>query len=181
MQKQAKNLKIDANSSAFQEIIRYVWIPRLLQKIEGSSTSSSPSSSLSTYPTVSDQPVNCSAPDLPPPPPPQQEVSGHHQGHVDHNSDSEHGSNSCISSTESMNCSQISELSEYPASPFHSMCTFQKDSFYVDNLDTMTLATLSVTEGGFQNSTCEPHVSESNWVEYDFGDNMWNMDEFMAI
>ncbi|KAF3663868.1 MYB-like transcription factor EOBI [Capsicum chacoense] len=38
VQKQARNLKIDANSAAFQEMIRYLWIPRLLQKIQSSSS-----------------------------------------------------------------------------------------------------------------------------------------------
>ncbi|KAF2298713.1 hypothetical protein GH714_025702 [Hevea brasiliensis] len=127
--------------------------------------------------------------DLPlPPPPPQQlpqEVSGYHQEHLDHNSDSEHTSNSCISSTESMNFSQISQLSEYPNSPFHGMGTFQKDCYYVDigcnNMETMALATLSVPAGEFQNPLCDPHVAESNWVGCDFGGNIWSMDEFMAI
>ncbi|KAJ9174034.1 hypothetical protein P3X46_017107 [Hevea brasiliensis] len=195
VQKQARHLKVDANSAAFQDIIRCFWIPRLLQKIEGSKTlslsssSSRSSSMLSQNPTVSDQPVNYAAPDLPlPPPPPQQlpqEVSGYHQEHHDHNSDSEHTSNSCISSTESMNFSQISQLSEYPNSPFHGIGTFQKDCYYVDigcnNMETMALATLSVPAGEFQNPLCDPHVAESNWVGCDFGGNIWSMDEFMAI
>ncbi|KAJ8536022.1 hypothetical protein K7X08_034423 [Anisodus acutangulus] len=37
VQKQARNLKIDSNSAAFQEMIRCLWIPRLLQKIQSSS------------------------------------------------------------------------------------------------------------------------------------------------
>nr|XP_048331657.1 transcription factor MYB62-like [Ziziphus jujuba var. spinosa] len=41
VQKQAKHLKIDSKSTAFQDIIRYFWMPRLLQKIEESSSSSS--------------------------------------------------------------------------------------------------------------------------------------------
>ncbi|XP_050238635.1 transcription factor MYB62-like [Mercurialis annua] len=39
VQKQAKHLKIDANSTAFQEIVRSFWMPRLLQKIQESSSS----------------------------------------------------------------------------------------------------------------------------------------------
>ncbi|XP_016509793.1 transcription factor MYB62 isoform X3 [Nicotiana tabacum] len=34
VQKQAKHLKIDSNSAAFQHMIRCIWIPRLLQKIQ---------------------------------------------------------------------------------------------------------------------------------------------------
>ncbi|KAI9173968.1 hypothetical protein LWI28_009584 [Acer negundo] len=39
VQKQARHLKIDANSTAFQDVIRCYWMPRLLQKIQGSSDS----------------------------------------------------------------------------------------------------------------------------------------------
>lgn len=40
VQKQARHLKIDTNSPQFQEIIRHIWIPRLLQKIQDPSGSS---------------------------------------------------------------------------------------------------------------------------------------------
>ncbi|OAY50174.1 transcription factor MYB62 [Manihot esculenta] len=180
VQKQARHLKVDANSTAFQDIIKRFWIPRLLQKIEGSTTSSSSSSSstiLSENPTVvAHQPVNYAAQNFqyPIPPPPPQEVPGNHQGRHDHNSDSENGSNPCISSTESINISQISQVSEYPASLFHGMGSFPKDSYYVDNMEAMSLASLSVPAGVVQN------LGESNWGGYDFGD-MWSMDELMAI
>ncbi|XP_065864234.1 transcription factor MYB62-like [Euphorbia lathyris] len=38
VQKQARQLQVDANSTAFQEIIRRFWMPRLLQKIQSSSS-----------------------------------------------------------------------------------------------------------------------------------------------
>lgn len=50
VQKQARNLKIDSNSAAFQEMIRSLWIPRLLQKIQSSSVSPSIQSSQSSTP-----------------------------------------------------------------------------------------------------------------------------------
>ncbi|XP_009804370.1 MYB-like transcription factor EOBI isoform X1 [Nicotiana sylvestris] len=48
VQKQAKHLKIDSNSAAFQHMIRCIWIPRLLQKIQGSSAIPSIQTSQST-------------------------------------------------------------------------------------------------------------------------------------
>lgn len=39
MQKQARHLKIDPNSNQFQELIRCVWMPRLIQKIHSQSSS----------------------------------------------------------------------------------------------------------------------------------------------
>ncbi|KAK6795758.1 hypothetical protein RDI58_009213 [Solanum bulbocastanum] len=50
VQKQARNLKIDSNSAAFQEMIRSLWIPRLLQKIQSSSVTPSIQSSQSSTP-----------------------------------------------------------------------------------------------------------------------------------
>lgn len=47
VQKQARNLKIDSNSAAFQEMIRCLWIPRLLQKIQSTSVEPSIQSSQS--------------------------------------------------------------------------------------------------------------------------------------
>ncbi|XWS60952.1 hypothetical protein CRYUN_Cryun07bG0083300 [Craigia yunnanensis] len=52
VQKQARHLKIDANSTAFQNVIRYFWMPRLLQKMEGSSSFSSMISENSTVPPL---------------------------------------------------------------------------------------------------------------------------------
>nr|GMC69477.1 transcription factor MYB62 [Ipomoea batatas] len=37
VQKQARHLKIDSNSAAFQQLIRGFWMPRLIQKIQASS------------------------------------------------------------------------------------------------------------------------------------------------
>ncbi|XP_049367265.1 transcription factor MYB62-like [Solanum verrucosum] len=50
VQKQARNLKIDSNSAAFQEMIRSLWIPRLLQKIQSSSVPPSIQGSQSSTP-----------------------------------------------------------------------------------------------------------------------------------
>ncbi|XP_015891700.3 transcription factor MYB78 [Ziziphus jujuba] len=44
VQKQAKQLKCDVNSKQFQDAMRYVWIPRLIERIQASSTSESSSS-----------------------------------------------------------------------------------------------------------------------------------------
>ncbi|XVF80718.1 hypothetical protein PTKIN_Ptkin15bG0097700 [Pterospermum kingtungense] len=46
VQKQAKQLKCDVNSQQFRDAMRYVWIPRLMERIHA--TSQSPSGQLST-------------------------------------------------------------------------------------------------------------------------------------
>ncbi|XP_031259333.1 transcription factor MYB62-like [Pistacia vera] len=189
VQKQARHLKIDANSAAFQDVIRYFWIPRLLQKINESSSSSSSSSSAlhnSQNSTVNilnpqsfddhanfQQYYSTSSSPLPAAPP---KVAG--QGAVNYgfnqqelNSDSEHGPNSSISSSESMNISQISQFSDYQTSPFHYQYnTFQKD-FYLETM---------ANQGDFINplSDCQIEADNNNWAEYDLAaDGMWTMDE----
>ncbi|CAK7349712.1 unnamed protein product [Dovyalis caffra] len=194
VQKQARHLKIDVNSTAFQDIIRCFWMPRLLQKIGGSSTSSSAMPSLS--PAVS-QPILNYAPQLsstftPALPPLQQEahldvsVTMHGLEHHDQTSDSEHGTSSCISSAESMNVSHMSQLSEYPTSPFQALgnnsdySTLVKDGYYVDSncydMEAIDLATMSMP-GELGISAGDRHMADDNWAGCDFGDTMWNVDE----
>ncbi|KAJ4827213.1 hypothetical protein Tsubulata_040201 [Turnera subulata] len=163
VQKQARHLKIDANSTKFQDMIRGFWIPRLLQKIEGSS--SSPPDISSVTPTISQPIINYNPdyqhstlqPPLPPPAPQSDQVScqaplvdmsstvamQYSLEHYEQLSDSEHcTSNSCISSTESiMSISHGShQFSEYPPSPFYAIgdntnasATFMKDCYYIDS------------------------------------------------
>nr|URY18810.1 MYB protein [Zanthoxylum bungeanum] len=177
VQKQARHLKIDANSTAFHEIIRCFWMPRLLQKMDGSS-------SLSRNSMVSDQPFDnafqnsASAPIL------LSQVPGR-EGLIDrqelNSSDSEHGTGttttSCISSSESMNISQISQFSDYPNGAFHvhnSYNTFAKDFCQFDN-NCYDMETINQ-----QPETMPAPVfgDFSNWVhECDLEDNIWNMDE----
>lgn len=41
MQKQAKQLKVDVNSKEFRDAMRYIWMPRLAERIQAASGSSS--------------------------------------------------------------------------------------------------------------------------------------------
>ncbi|KAJ0048350.1 hypothetical protein Pint_16495 [Pistacia integerrima] len=172
------------------DVIRYFWIPRLIQKMNESSSSSSSSSSSALHnsqnstvnilnPQSFDDHANfqqyysTSSSPLPAAPP---KVAG--QGAVNYgfnhqelNSDSEHGPNSSISSSESMNISQISQFSDYQTSPFHyQYSTFQKD-FYLETM---------ANQGDFINplSDCQIEADNNNWAEYDLAaDGMWTMDE----
>ncbi|XP_044476685.1 transcription factor MYB62-like [Mangifera indica] len=159
VQKQARHLKIDANSTAFQHIIRYFWIPRLLQKINETSSLSSSSSALhdSQNSTVDLNPQPYySTSSSPPPAPPPLKLAGY-QG-----SGSEHSTISCMSSSEFSGCQ---------TSPFQNQnSTFQKDFC----LETMA------NQGDFNNpvSDFRLEAENNNWVEYDFpADSMWNIDE----
>ncbi|KAJ6687773.1 TRANSCRIPTION FACTOR MYB21-LIKE [Salix koriyanagi] len=186
VQKQARHFKIDANSTAFQDIIRCFWMPRLLQKIGGSSAMPSP------RPPVSQPNLN-HAPQLSTFPPAQQQqvpldmsFTMHCLEPREQTSGSEHGTGSCISSAESMNASQMSQLSEYPASPFQAMgnnseySTPVKGCYHVDSscydMEAINLAAMSVP-GELGILAGDRHMEEGDWGGYDFGDTMWNMDE----
>lgn len=186
VQKQARHLKIDANSTAFQEIIQCFWMPRLLQKMDASS-----SSTLSQNPTINSQPFDhafhhhdsASAQTI------SHQVP-YDQGLIDHqemnsSSDSEHGigtSTSCISSSDSMNFSHMSQFSEYPTGGDH---------FHANNNDSTEYNTFAKDFCQFDNNCYDmeninqpetmpaPVAGDfNNWVpEYDLEDNMWNMDE----
>ncbi|XP_044465718.1 transcription factor MYB62-like [Mangifera indica] len=173
VQKQARHLKIDANSTAFQDVIRYFWIPRLLQKINESSSSSSstvnlnPHSNFQQYISTSSSPSSSLQPVAP------TKIAGHQGGfyHQEMNSDSEHGTNSCMSSSDSMNFTQISQFSDYQTSPFqYQYSTFPRD-FYLETM---------ANQGDFNNplNDCQLGAENNSWVEYDLAeDGMWNMGE----
>lgn len=53
VQKQAKQLKCDVNSKQFQDAMRYVWIPRLIERIQAGRPDSSPTAQPATKSTDS--------------------------------------------------------------------------------------------------------------------------------
>ena len=178
MQKQARLFKIDTNSIAFQNIIRCYWVPRLLQKIQESSSSgmffqdsAAPHQPLGN---PHGQPAAAAAP--PPPPPAQAIIQSLDPLHVQ-NQGSEH----CISLSESMNVSQICQISEYPTSPFHAdYDTLIKGCYYADNngydIEAFHLGSMPAPLGNFENSATNSHVAENNWAGNDFPGSMKNME-----
>ncbi|XWS48291.1 hypothetical protein CRYUN_Cryun13aG0062600 [Craigia yunnanensis] len=191
VQKQARHLKIDANSTAFQNVIRCFWMPRLLQKMEGSSSFSSMTSQNSTVPQSLDQTSQYQASTTVQQVPGQggpgnlsEAVQSLHQ--QEQNSDSEHSASSCVSSSESMNnISKIFEFAEYQTSPFSIIGnnyynTLAKDCYFVDNssscydMETMNLASTS-TLGDYANPVSNYHMVENDWVDDGFADGLWSM------
>jgi len=164
VQKQARLFKIDTNSTTFQDIIRRFWMPRLLQKIQESS-----SSGLFVQDSAIPQPLdNCHQQPPPAAEPPQAIQSLDY--HV----------------SESMNMPEICQLSEYPIGPFHAIVNdndydpFVKGCYYADNnsyeMEAFHLGSMPAL-GNFENSTSNSHVAENNWAENDFSGSVRNMDE----
>ncbi|OMO96992.1 hypothetical protein CCACVL1_04724 [Corchorus capsularis] len=200
VQKQARHLKIDANSTAFQNIVRCFWMPRLLQKMENSSENSAVSQSLDQVASAQHQALMTL----------QQQVAGQGPGseavqnlenQEQNSSDSEHCASSCVSSSESMNnynnISQISQFADYQSSPFQIVgnsdynVTDAKDCYYVNDdnnsntgcYDMETINQLASTSalGDFANPVGDCHMAENNWVGDGFADGLWNMGELWDL
>ncbi|KAA8541236.1 hypothetical protein F0562_025157 [Nyssa sinensis] len=182
VQKQARHLKIDSNSTAFQEVIRCFWMPRLIQKIQGSSPSLAMSSQNSNA-----QPLNHAndhsillSPEATAQGPFNITETAYSLDHQAMNSSSENCTSPSITSSESITISQIPQFSGYPTSPLHAMAnsdfnTLLKGCSNVDNIsydmETFSLASVSAP-GDFENL-----VRESNWIDNDLADSFWHMDE----
>ncbi|XP_040996453.1 transcription factor MYB62-like [Juglans microcarpa x Juglans regia] len=180
VQKQARLFKIDTNSTAFKEIIRCYWMPRLLQKIEESSSSSGMIFQNSAIPQPLDTAYQHSAAAAAQVPPGQgplylsQSLNHHEQNPDSH----QH----C---TSSVNFSQIPQLSEYPSSgPFHAIAdngyeTFLKGCYHADNsnyeMETFNLGSIRAP-GNFENLISNSHAVERNWVDNDFSGGLCNME-----
>ncbi|XP_022725434.1 transcription factor MYB62-like [Durio zibethinus] len=197
VEKQARHLKIDSNSAAFQNLIRCNWMPRLLQKMEESSSVSSMTSENLTVPPLLDQisqhealttvqqaprhgPRNLN-----------EAVQSLHQ--LEQNSDSEHSAaSSCVSSSESMkNISKISQFAEYQTNPYriignNDYNTLSKDCYYFDNnsscynMEAINLASTSAL-GDFASPVGDCHMAENNWVDDGFADGLWSMGELWEL
>ncbi|KAA8515048.1 hypothetical protein F0562_018165 [Nyssa sinensis] len=181
VQKQARHLKIDTNSTAFQEVIRCFWMPRLLQKIQlqGSSPSLAISSQNSnTQPSIHVNEHSLLSAQVPAQGPFNMSETLYSLEHQAMNSSSENCTSASISS-ESMNISQIPQISEYLTTPFHATAnsdhysTYLKGCYNVDNIgyniEPFSLASGSAP-GDFENP--------SNWIDHnDLADGLWNMDE----
>ncbi|XVF12301.1 hypothetical protein REPUB_Repub08aG0104300 [Reevesia pubescens] len=193
VQKQARHLKIDANSTAFQNVIRCFWMPRLLQKMELGSSENT------TIPQYLDQTSQHQALTI------VQQIPGQGPGNLseavqsldqqEQNSDSEHYASSyASSSSESMNnMSKISSFAEYQTSPFriignNDYNTLAKNCYYVDNVDnnscydmeTINLASTS-TLGNFASPAGDCQTAENNWVNDGFADALWSMGELWEL
>ncbi|XP_022737493.1 transcription factor MYB62-like [Durio zibethinus] len=193
VQKQARYLKIDANSTAFRNVIRCLWMPRLLQKMEGSSTSSSIMTSenspvLRSLDLTSQHQALMTV----------QKVPGQGPGNLSEAvqclDQKEQNSDSCVSSSESMNnISKISQFAEYQTSPFRMFDNndynmLAMDSYYVDNFNNSSCYNMEIINqastsalGDFAKPVGDCHMAENNWVNDGFADGLWSVGELWEL
>ncbi|KAF8399110.1 hypothetical protein HHK36_014975 [Tetracentron sinense] len=188
VQKQARLLKMDSNSTRFRYALRRFWMPRLLREME------EPSPPLTTLSQNSSTPqlLNQASEESPPPPPSHGSltVGGpvYNFNHYEKNSNSENCTSPIISSSDSINISQLPEISECPTSPPRAFGNtvydpFLRGCYYGDissDMESLNLASTSAP-GGFEDPVYDCHMVESNWVDDDMADSIWNMDELWQL
>lgn len=174
MQKHGRHLGINTNSTAFQDLIRRLWMPILVQKIERSSRTSA---------TLSQNP-STSSPPPPPPPPPPLPSSGPFNT-LDTTCYEQHSSSgSCISpslsSPESLNYLQIPKTLENPLSPFCGEDNIDWGCSPINSSSDMGMCSLAAMSavGNYGNYPLGNfQLAESNLVNDGLADGIWNFDE----
>ncbi|BAT72778.1 hypothetical protein LR48_Vigan847s001900 [Vigna angularis] len=189
IQKQARHLKIETDSREFQELVRRFWMPRLLQKVKESSSSSAMSIQNQAIPLVLDDGVS------------QQSTIGTipwqgacvsmnggsptYMDQHEQNSDSEHNSGSCISFSESANMPKVSHHFGHTMDQFHSLSnndfgTYSYDPYHVNDnayeMETFKAATAKVAQD-VQYPIADCQTAGTDWLSNDFACTMWNIDE----
>ncbi|KAE8663971.1 MYB108 protein [Hibiscus syriacus] len=160
VQKHARHLKIDANSTAFRNVIRCYWMPNLLQLMDAQAQNETSQRQVSTRPEQnpdSDR-IGCGI--------------------------------SFVSSLESMDdISKVSGFSEYQTTPISvfgnnygcNTLEASKDCYSCDNtsfydVETINLAATSALAEGFPDPVGDCHLADYNWVSDGFADHgLWNM------
>ncbi|KAK9105772.1 hypothetical protein Scep_022616 [Stephania cephalantha] len=175
VQKQARQLKIDANSKKFQDAVRSYWMPRLLQKMEESS-SSSPISMKGQSPSPSPILLNQSsqvvsfpsqAPTLAP-----TQLMGCLFNDQDYNPRMQNCTSPTTSSPDSMDISQFHEMSGYPISP---------NAFYNPIQNNNNNNNIYGMEGfNNMNPMLALENSMSDWM-MNHEEGLWNMDDLWQL
>uniref|UniRef100_A0A5B6YT30 Putative transcription factor MYB24 n=1 Tax=Davidia involucrata TaxID=16924 RepID=A0A5B6YT30_DAVIN len=168
VQKQARQLKIESNSKRFLEAIRCIWMPRLLEKLEQTSSPSPHSSSTASTMESQNSKVTSLVPN-------QDNFASQESKLMD-----SENSISNICSTDSM------RISEHPTSPGHAFgntaCnnSFLNDCYYVDistyDMEGFNLAPMSAV-GTQDISLLDCQMAENNWINDDMSSTLWGMDE----
>ncbi|XP_010916405.1 transcription factor MYB78 [Elaeis guineensis] len=184
VQKQARQLKIDANSAMFRDAIRCYWMPRLLEKM--GSSQSMPSLTDSNATTTAGTMEQMITPHGPPQPFSNPAMHYYYPFEGCSSYDPPGSENhSPTTSSASMPLPQLPNLSEFSSGPpdNYSGASFNPftSGHCVDNsygLDAMDLDPVSATQLGF--SVSDYTMGNNNCVD-NLGDGLWNMNELWYV
>ncbi|GMI87837.1 myb domain protein 62 [Hibiscus trionum] len=153
VQKQARLLNIESNSNRFLDAARCFWMPRLLQKVEQTSSSS-------TQTSVPWQLSDCTVPPLPTIPPFANKAT-------------DTTSSSVITTQQSMNISDQTELPQHLTSTnVYSNQTLEQSYYNIDSSNTG-----NEMEGFSFASMSAVDSIEGSWMSNEMTENLWNMDD----
>ncbi|TKY44720.1 transcription repressor MYB6 [Spatholobus suberectus] len=195
IQKQASYLKFDTDrTTGFLEFVKGLQMTRCLQKAQESSTPSTMSIQDQAIPLPLDGVSHYSSFGIgtTPTPTPQITCQGacvneggpNYLRQHEQNSDSEHNSGSCISSSESVNIPNMGQPLGYTTSQFQALdgCDFgicSYDGYSINNnyyMDAFNLTTTMVAED-LKLPMIDCQISETNWLNKEFACCTWSMDE----
>ena len=185
MQKEARHLNIEANSKRFLDAVRSYWMPRLVQKMEQASYSSSLTildslANREVRSTSSNSPVPNSLPTLLCPP----ESRFTHHSNLGYENSCSVTSPYLLSTNSNTISQQPDEILETPScSPLlgdsvcnnlirMDTCNKEGSSFDMDGFDVA-----SAGMGTYDNSPFECQMAEGDWVFDSMEDTLWNMDD----
>ncbi|XVF84782.1 hypothetical protein PTKIN_Ptkin17bG0066300 [Pterospermum kingtungense] len=184
VQKQARQLNIESNSKRFVDAVRCFWMPRLLQKVE--QTSSSSSSCLKEMSSQSLDPSQLSEYTVPAALSTFSSLPNKISDNTNHHS----FENSSLVSSQSpypsdfMNISEKTEITEHLASPsvYGHTCVYNSNQILNESYNIDSSATGYDMEGFSQATmsaldTYEGFPSEVNWISNEMTDNLWNTDD----
>lgn len=184
MQKQARQLNIESNSQRFLDAVKCFWMPRLLQKMEQSSspTFNSSLTSMNSQSSSAHLSPNPTVPLSPSSPPP---IKIDNSNYPNQNLSSL--TSTTIHSSDSMKVTEQPQVPEHPAGPFQAFGNTHHynhpnliDSWSVDSrtydMEAMALETMSAM-GTNENSLLDCHMAGGDWLCDNMVDSLWNMTE----
>ncbi|XP_023765586.1 MYB-like transcription factor EOBII [Lactuca sativa] len=175
VQKHAKQLKCDVNSKQFKDTMRYLWMPRLVERIQAASTNTGDSSSLTTSTTTT---TNHDDVDM--------DNSGTRKLVMPKTFSGTYGNtqiNPPDTTEENSRTTAVSPVSGltdcyYPMNQTQNQDSFQNINKIGDGFD----GSLTSPSGYFnQTMDFEAIVEQNNQCSgvIDFSDNLWNVDDFL--
>ncbi|KAK9287584.1 hypothetical protein L1049_017363 [Liquidambar formosana] len=185
VQKHAKQLKCDVNSKQFKDTMRYLWMPRLVERIQAAAASNGPSSGGSTASTTTHL-LNSNNPNLPtghvilPPTGIGSNFGGAQVNHPSYTP--ENSSTAASSDSYGTHVSPVSDLTDNYSNIPVNYNTNNPDYFqagqvgYSDSL---------ISPSGYYNPAMDFQSMEMNnqWLDggADASDNLWNVDDIWFL
>ncbi|XWS68849.1 hypothetical protein CRYUN_Cryun04dG0128400 [Craigia yunnanensis] len=182
VQKQARQLNIESNSKRFLEAVRCFWMPRLLQKVE--QTSSSSLKEMSSQSSVPSQLSDCTDPSLSTFSPLPNKITDN-SNHSFENSSSV--TSQSLYPTGFMDIPEQTGIPQHLTSPniYGHTCVYNNNqilnkSYNIDSggydMEGFSLASMS-DMGSYEGSLSECQMVEGNWISNEMTDTLWNMDD----